>query len=584
MSKGSGAPLDGVRILAIEQFGAGPFGTLFLADMGAEIIKIEDPAAGGDVGRYVPPVQQGRDSLYFEGFNRGKRSIALDLQNGSGRKIFDDLVSRSHGVFTNLRGDLPSSFGLTYERLGRINPAIVCVSLSAYGRTGERSSWPGYDALIQAEAGWASLTGDPDGPPTKSGLSLVDYGAGLMAALALMIGIFDAARTGRGRDLDTSLYDAALAMIAYPATWFLSAGIVSQRQPMSAHPSIVPFQFFATADGYLAVACAKDKFVSGLFAVLDRNLAADPRFSSFEARLKNRGALLSVLADKFREQTTGEWMRRLGGRVPVAPVRPMSEALNDTELRERGMLASYEHSTLASVRSIGTPFKLSDFDPQYKAAPAYDADRAAILAELGLDSVAIQALEEDGAFGTERLTPKQVQPVTQEGSMLLEHIGITVSDLDASVRFYSILFDSEPVARASWRGKDAEYVAHMMGQPGLTMEAAFFRIPGSNAILEMVQFFGIREGKGVQVRHYQTSGTHIGFYVDDIEAATKRIEQAGARLLAEPSTIQFGPYLGRGGRAVLFRDPDGINLQLMEITGRPGGLPIPVPDDSSVLR
>lgn len=161
--------------------------------------------------------------------------------------------------------------------------------------------------------------------------------------------------------------------------------------------------------------------------------------------------------------------------------------------------------------------------------------------------------------------------------MLLEHIGITVTDLDRSVRFYSILFDSEPIARASWRGKDAEYVAHMMGQHGLTMDAAFFRIPGSNTILEMVQFFDIKDGQGAPIRHYQTSGTHIGFYVDNIDAAAERVKKAGARLLAEPSTIQFGPYLGRGGRAVLFRDPDGINLQLMEITGRPGALPLPHP-------
>jgi catechol 2,3-dioxygenase-like lactoylglutathione lyase family enzyme len=159
--------------------------------------------------------------------------------------------------------------------------------------------------------------------------------------------------------------------------------------------------------------------------------------------------------------------------------------------------------------------------------------------------------------------------------MLLEHIGITVSDLDTSVRFYSTLFDTQPVARASWRGKDAEYVAHMMGQPGLTMDAAFFRIPGSKTILEIVQFFDIKDGNAAPVRHFQTSGTHIGFYVENIEDAAERVKQAGARFLAEPSTIQFGPYLGRGGRAVLFRDPDGINLQLMEISGRPGGLPFP---------
>jgi crotonobetainyl-CoA:carnitine CoA-transferase CaiB-like acyl-CoA transferase len=401
-----------VRILALEQFGAGPFGTLFLADMGAEIIKIEDPAAGGDVGRYVPPAQQGRDSLYFEAFNRGKRSLALDLRNPAGRRVFHELVSRSHGIFTNLRGDLPDALGLTYERLSPINPAIVCVSLSAYGRHGERAAWPGYDALVQAEAGWASLTGDPDGPPTKSGLSLVDYGAGLMAALSLMIGIFDAARTGRGRGIDTSLYDAALAMFAYPATWFLSAGILSDRQPMSAHPSIVPFQFFATADGYIAVACAKEKFVSILFAELGGDLATDPRFSSFERRRQHREALLALLGERFRSATTAEWMARLAGRVPVAPVRSMMDALHREEVAARGMLAMYDHPGLGSVRSIASPLKVANFDPHYTAAPRYDGDRNAILSEIGLDQAAVRRLEEEGAFGTPGLAPAAVQPAT----------------------------------------------------------------------------------------------------------------------------------------------------------------------------
>src|SRR6202158_4791891 len=281
------APLRGVRIIAVEQYGAGPFGTLFLSDMGAEIIKIEDPAVGGDISRYVPPGQQGRDSLFFEAFNRGKRSLALDLKNEAAQGVLQRLVTQSHALFTNLRGDLPEELGLTYETLARFNPAIVCVSLSAYGRTGGRRTHPGYDALIQAEAGWAAMTGEPDGPPVKSGLSLVDYSAGLMAALALMAGVFDAQRTGRGRNIDTSLYDAALSLLTYPATWYLTQGVVTERLPNSAHPSIVPFQFFATADGHIAIACAKEKFFKALAAAL--KLPSDARFVSFEGA-SNQGA------------------------------------------------------------------------------------------------------------------------------------------------------------------------------------------------------------------------------------------------------------------------------------------------------
>ncbi|HKG28999.1 MAG TPA: CoA transferase, partial [Thermomicrobiales bacterium] len=243
----SHAPLTGMRIVAIEQFGAGPFGTLLLADLGAEVIKIEDPAAGGDVGRSVPPGASDGSSLYFEAFNRGKRSIALDLTSPAGREVFSRLVATADAVYNNLRGDLPDKLGLTYAALSEINPAIVCVSLSAYGREGPRRAEPGYDALVQAEAGWASLTGEPIGPPARSGLPMADYSAGLVAACGLLAGIVDARRTGRGRDLDTSLFDTALAMLSYQATWWLSAEIETRRLPSSAHPSIVPFQFFATA-------------------------------------------------------------------------------------------------------------------------------------------------------------------------------------------------------------------------------------------------------------------------------------------------------------------------------------------------
>jgi crotonobetainyl-CoA:carnitine CoA-transferase CaiB-like acyl-CoA transferase len=393
-------PLAGIRIITVEQYGAGPFATLYLADMGAEVIKIEDPHVGGDVGRYIPPGQTGTDSLFFETFNRGKRSMTLDLQNEHGRAVFARLVARSHAVFSNLRGDLVDRLGLNYETLGPINPAIVCASLSAYGRTGPQSSAPGYDALVQAEAGWAALTGEPDGPPTKSGLSLADYATGLMAALSLMIALFDAQRTGRGRNVNTSLYDVALAMLTYPATWYLTAGIVTERQPLSAHPSVVPFQFFATADGYIAIACPKEKFFRALAEAIGLpELADDPRFATFAARRENRAALLALLSERFRQHTTRAWLAHLRGRVPCAPVRSLTEALDPAELTARHMLATYTHPTFGTVQAIGTPFTLGNFQPEYRHAPALDADRLDILAELGYSARDIAMLTAAGAFG-----------------------------------------------------------------------------------------------------------------------------------------------------------------------------------------
>jgi crotonobetainyl-CoA:carnitine CoA-transferase CaiB-like acyl-CoA transferase len=395
------APLAGLRVVAVEQFGAGPFGTLLLADLGAEVIKIEDPAAGGDVGRSVPPGATGGSSLYFEAFNRGKRSIALDLKRGAGREVLHRLVRRADAVFNNLRGDLPDALGLTYEALAAVNPAIVCVSLSAYGRTGERRAEPGYDALVQAEAGWASLTGEPGAPPARSGLPLADYATGLMAACGLLAGVIDARRTGIGRDVDASLFDTALAMLSYQATWWLSTGIATDRLPLSAHPSIVPFQFFATADGYIAVACAKEKFFIALVEAIGMpELAADPRFATFAARREHRDELIGLLSERFRERSTEEWLVRLRGSVPCAPVRDLAATLDPVELERRAMLAAYDHPTLGTVRGVGLPLRVSGHDPKYRASPGLGADAADLLTELGYDGEAIGRLAREGAFGT----------------------------------------------------------------------------------------------------------------------------------------------------------------------------------------
>lgn len=393
-------PLAGVRILAVEQFGAGPFATMYLADMGAEVIKIEDPGTGGDVARYVPPMQTGSDSLYFETFNRGKRSIALDLRNAAGRQIFDRLVATADAVFNNLRGDLVQPMGLTYDTLGGINQRIVCASLSAYNRHGAYRAYPGYDALMQAQAGWANLTGQPGGPPVKSGLSMVDYAAGLLAALGLVAAIFDVQRTGMGRDVDTSLYDVAIGMLTYPATWYLSAGVTAERQPMSAHPSIVPFQFFPTADGYIAVACAKEKFFRALTVAMDLGtLNDDPRFASFSARDEYRDTLLPILENRFRERTTQAWLDRLRGLVPCTPVRPYTEALDAPETADSGMVVGYQHPVFDQVRTVGAPVVFGAFDPSYRRAPELDADRSCLLDELGYDDAEIALLTQQGAFG-----------------------------------------------------------------------------------------------------------------------------------------------------------------------------------------
>jgi crotonobetainyl-CoA:carnitine CoA-transferase CaiB-like acyl-CoA transferase len=396
----SAGPLSGLRIIAVEQFGAGPMGTLFLADLGAEVIKVEDPHAAGDIGRHVPPLAEGGTSLYFEAFNRGKRSIALDLKTPAGRRAFDALVADADAVYSNLRGDLAESLGLVYAVLGQVNPAVVCVALSGYGNSGERAKLPAYDALIQAEVGWASITGDPDGEPIKSGLSLVDYIGGLTSALGLLARVVEARRSGRGGDVTVDLYRSALAMYAYQATWLLTRGIRSPRQPLSAHASIVPFQFFSTADGHLAVACAKDKFYRDLIRLLGlQETADDPRFTTFAGRREHREELLAVLSDRFLDDTTDNWIALLNGSVPVAPVRSADEALGEDELAELGMLASYVSPVFGEVRGVGSPIGISGYTPTYRAAPGLGVDGVALLQQAGLSGSAIQELRADGAFG-----------------------------------------------------------------------------------------------------------------------------------------------------------------------------------------
>jgi len=397
---GDGGPLAGLRIIAIEQFGAGPFGTRYLSDLGAEVIKVEDPATGGDVSRSVPPRSVGTHSLYDESFNRGKRSLVLDLKSDAGQEVLRRLVATADAVFSNLRGDQPERLGLTYAQLRAANERVVCVALTGYGRSGAQAHLPAYDALIQAQAGWAALTGDPESPPTKSGLSLADYVGGLTAALGLLAGVLDARRTGRGRDIDTDLYASALSMLSYPATWFLSDGYRTERQPLSAHPSVVPFQFFATADGHLAIACAKQKFFAALAGAIGRpDLVSDARFATFDARLRHRDELLTLLRGVFSARTTAAWQTLLEGRVPVAPVRSMPDALDTHELAEREMLVEYEHPSLGTVRTLGLPLRVAGYRPRYRRAPELGGDTDDLLAELGYDDAGRERLGKAGAFG-----------------------------------------------------------------------------------------------------------------------------------------------------------------------------------------
>jgi crotonobetainyl-CoA:carnitine CoA-transferase CaiB-like acyl-CoA transferase len=400
-------PLADVRVVAIEQFGAGPWATLQLADLGADVVKIEDPAAGGDVGRSVPPFREGEDSLFFETFNRGKRSVSLDLRHSLGREVFEDLVRRADVVFSNLRGDQPARLGLRYDDLKHVNPRIVCCSLSGFGMNGPRAAEGGYDYIVQGLAGWMSLTGEPHGPPTKSGLSLVDLSGGYVAALAVLAGLWRARRDGAGCDCDISLFDTALAELVYVGTWAATKDYEPPRRQNSAHPSIVPFQNFATADGWVVVACPKEKFWRLLCHALGRtDLATDARFVDFAARDDNRDALLAELDAAFAARTTADWLARLAeAGVPSAPVNSVVEALADPQAVARGAVVEMEHERFGTVRTIASPLRVGPETREPSPAPRRGEHTEEILAELcGYGPARIAELERAGAFGESPVT------------------------------------------------------------------------------------------------------------------------------------------------------------------------------------
>ncbi len=378
-------PLKGLRILAVEQYGAGPYGSMHLADLGAEVIKIESPP-GGDVSRATGPYFLGEgDSLFFQTFNLNKRSLRLDLKAAAGREVFDRLVATSDAVLNNLRGDQPAKLGLDYAALGRLNPKIVCAHLSAYGRDNERAAWPGYDYLMQAEAGFMSLTGEPDAPPARFGLSMVDFMTGTTMAMGLLAAVIGAMRSGKGRDVDVSLFDVALHQLSYPATWYLNQGHLTGRLERSAHPSTVPCQVYRTADGWVMVMCMLEKFwqifVDGIG---NPAWAAEPRFANFAERRQVREELTALVDAILTTQTTAHWTEKFAGRIPIAPVLDIAQALDNPYVRDVDMLQEVDHPQGAQ-RLLRNPVKLDGRRLSGRACPPLDADADALLRDLGYD-------------------------------------------------------------------------------------------------------------------------------------------------------------------------------------------------------
>lgn len=387
-------PLEGVRVLAVEQYGAGPFGTMFLGDQGAEVIKIENPNDGGDMSRDVGPYFfTPEDSEFYHSYNRNKKSLTLDLARAEGQAVFHDLVRTADAVASNLRGDVPGKLGLTYDHLKAHNPKIVCAHLTAYGRTGPRADWPGFDYLMQAEAGYFSLTGEPGGPPARFGLSIVDQMTGLALAYAVLAGLTGARATGAGRDIDVSLFDIALANTAYPATWYLNEGTVQERLPRSAHPSLTPCQLYKTRDGWIYLMCNKEKFWPALCRALGQGAwAEDPRFARFKDRLRHRPLIQDMLDEALAERTTAAWLEVFAGAVPAAPINDIKQALDNPFVTGHGRIQTLTLPGYGDFRMVAPPVRCEGDEAPARAAPRLGADTDAILGDMGYDAGRIGTL------------------------------------------------------------------------------------------------------------------------------------------------------------------------------------------------
>ncbi len=388
--------LEGIRVLELAAQLSGPYGAMVLADLGADVIKVESPSRP-DAARTVPSAMVGDQATYYLSLNRNKRSVLLDLKDEQSREAFLALVVSSDVVLDNFRPGVMERLGLDHARLSEVNPGIITCSLSGFGQTGPERERPGYDYLMQALAGTMSLTGEPDGPPTKYGISVVDHVGGLFAAIGILAALAarDRHPERRGQSVDVALLDTHLSLLSYVAAEVMNGGKVPQRHSMSAHPSLVPAQAFRTADGHVVVMPLANHFFPPLCDALDlSDLARDPRFVDGAQRLRHREELLALLAAQFGECSTEEWVRRLEDHgVPAAPVQTVTQALEMEQVHARDMMVELSHPVYGDYRAVGNPLKLSDAVQPMRAAPTIGQDTAEVLTELaGLSSEAVDQI------------------------------------------------------------------------------------------------------------------------------------------------------------------------------------------------
>jgi crotonobetainyl-CoA:carnitine CoA-transferase CaiB-like acyl-CoA transferase len=353
--------LTGMTVLDLTQVMAGPFCTMVLADLGADVIKVENPTDGDQTRRSWGISGKGEDSRAFLSLNRNKRSITLDLKTTEGLDAFYRLVETADVVIENWRPGVAERLGLGFDTLIGINPQLVVASISGFGTTGPYATRPGYDLIAQAMAGVMSITGEPDGRPVKSGLPVADLGAGLFCAIGVLAAWNSSKETGRGQYLETSLFEATLALSVWESTEFWTTGSAPLALG-SANRMSAPYQALATKDGYVTIGANNERLWSRLCTAIGReNLLDDPRFADNPSRMTNRALLVSELEATFADRTTADWVEvLLGAGVPAGPIQDYRQVLEeDPHVKERDMIKFMDHPVEGRVEVIGSPLRLS---------------------------------------------------------------------------------------------------------------------------------------------------------------------------------------------------------------------------------
>ena len=398
--RASHGPLHGITVLDLTRVLSGPYCTMMLADMGARVIKIEQPGRGDDTRAWGPPFQHG-ESTYFLSINRNKESVTVDFKHPDGRRLLESLIERADVLVENFRPGTLDRLSLGYSHLLSRFPRLIYCSVSGFGQTGPRRSQPGYDAVMQGEGGLMSITGSKDGPPYRLGVAIADIVSGMFAAYGVATGLLSRERTGSGQLVDVGMLDSVAALLTYQAGIYFATGEAPERMG-NRHPTIVPYETFEAADGDLVIAVGNDELWRRLCDVLGLgDLATDPRFATNQVRVVNHAELRLILAETLQKRPHQVWIDELTrAGVPCGAVRSLDQVLTDPQLIERGMIASLDHPVAGALNVLGVPVKLSRSPGLVRTPPPLLGEHTTrvLTEDLGLDAMAIECLKRDGVI------------------------------------------------------------------------------------------------------------------------------------------------------------------------------------------